>query len=45
MAHFLHRHYHQLVLLEQGEMLIAGSETLKQTLQCLFSRGVFRGAY
>ena len=29
MAHFLNHHYHDLVLLEQGEMLIAGSETVK----------------
>jgi hypothetical protein len=32
MAHLLHRHYHQLVLLEQGKLLVTGSETFKQTL-------------
>jgi len=36
MAHLLHRHYHQLVLLEQGKLLVTGSETFKQTLQYLF---------
>jgi hypothetical protein len=45
MAHLLHRHYHQLVLLEQGELLVTGSETSKQTLQCLFSMRVFISAY
>jgi len=45
MAHLLPRQYHQLVLPEQGELLIAGSETLKQTLQCLSSMGDFIGVY
>lgn len=45
MAHLLHHHYHQLVLLEQGKLLVTGSEAFKQTLQYLFSMGVFIGAY
>ena len=36
MAHLLHRHYHQLVLLEQGKLLVTGSETCRQTVQYLF---------
>jgi hypothetical protein len=47
MAHLLHCHYHQLVLLKQGKLLVTGSKTFKQTLQYPFkdsnssSKGTF----